>query len=247
MKTFKAIWSQEWLLAFREWMSMVLALGIPVGFFLIFSATYDVSSYEMAIQNVIFREVLMMMTISSILSLVLYNLPSTLQEDRQTKRLLAIKHSPVPIWQYYLAKMLRLLINFAVSVLVVFTVGYLVKHISMSAGDWIMSVLLLLLGAGLLMPFGILLSLIKSNELLSIVSNIAFMGSAVLGGLWYPLETFPDWLQSIGKVLPTYHALKLLTSYFEDKFSWQSLVILGLYAIIVLGLVAFIRKRQEVN
>ena len=56
MKTFKAIWRQEWLLALRNWQSMILALGIPVAFFLMFSTTYDVSDYSQEIQNVIFKK-----------------------------------------------------------------------------------------------------------------------------------------------------------------------------------------------
>ena len=247
MKTFKAIWRQEWLLAIRNWQSMILALGIPVAFFLLFSATYDVSEYRQEIQNVIFKQVLMMMTISSILSLVLYNLPYTLQSDRVGNRLRGLEHSPLPMWQYYLAKMLRLLINFGLSILVVFLVGYLVKGISMSLGDWLMSVVLILLGASLLLPLGILISLIKSQETLSLVGNIAYMGLAMLGGLWYPMESFPDWLQRVTKVTPTHHVLRLLTSYYDGEFSWQSLAILVGYAIIFLGLTALIKKRMDVN
>ena len=28
---------------------------------------------------------------------------------------------------------------------------------------------------------------------------------AILGGLWFPIQTFPSWLQRISNITPTYH------------------------------------------
>jgi len=242
----KALIKREWLLAIRSWKSLIMTIGMPVGFFLLFSATNDVSDLPSEVQNQIFKQVLMMMTISSVLSLVFYNLPYLLQEDKTTNRLKAILHTPVTYWQYYLVKMLRLLFFFGISIIVVFTVGYVVKGIQMSLSEWVMSVVLILLGTFLVLPLGILLGQIKSSETLSVLSNICYMGLAILGGLWYPMESFPVWLQEVTKLMPTHHFLNLLVSYYDNAFSWCSLAILAGYGIILLGIIALIKKRQDV-
>ena len=37
------------------------------------------------------------------------------------------------------------------------------------------------------------------------------MGMAILGGLWLPLEAFPQWMQTIGKGLPSHWIAQLGT------------------------------------
>ncbi|MFC5630478.1 MULTISPECIES: ABC transporter permease [Streptococcus] len=246
MTRLTALLKREWLLAIRSWKSLIMTLGMPVGFFLLFSATNDVSDLPVAVQNHIFKQVLMMMTISSVLSLVFYNLPYLLQEDRMRNRVRAILHTPVTYWEYYLVKTLRLLFFFGISISVVFTVGYVVKDIQMSLVEWVMSVVLILLGTFLMLPLGILLGQIKSSETLSLFSNLCYMGLAILGGLWYPMESFPAWLQKVTKLTPTHHFLNLLVSYYDKDFSWRSLAILAGYGIILLGMIALIKKRQDV-
>ena len=117
----------------------------------------------------------------------------------------------------------------------------------MSAGDWLMSAGLLFVGAVCFMPFGSLFAHIKSSQTLSLVANIFYMGMAVLGGLWMPVQTFPDFMQKIAKFTPTYHLNNLFISYFKDNFSVRSLFILVGYAIIVLTIALAVGKKLEVK
>ncbi len=65
------------------------------------------------------------------------------------------------------------------------------------------------LGASLLITFGILFSLLNDIQKTSALANIVTIGLAVLGGLWFPINTFPNWLQHVAHVLPSYHLRKL--------------------------------------
>src|SRR5699024_10558692 len=38
---------------------------------------------------------------------------------------------------------------------------------------------------------------------------VTMMAMAILGGLWMPLEMFPDWMQTLGKFIPTYWISRL--------------------------------------
>lgn len=97
------------------------------------------------------------------------------------------------------------------------------------------------------MPFGALFAHIKSAQSLSLVANIFYMGLAVLGGLWMPVSSFPDFMQKLAKLTPTYHLNNLLISYFKGDFSIKSLLILMGYAIIVLVIAVVIGKKLEVK
>ncbi len=75
----------------------------------------------------------------------------------------------------------------------------------MSAVQWLESGIFLWLGASLLITFGILFSLLNDIQKTSALANIVTIGLAVLGGLWFPINTFPNWLQHVAHVLPSYH------------------------------------------
>jgi ABC-2 type transport system permease protein len=39
---------------------------------------------------------------------------------------------------------------------------------------------------------------------------LAYVGFSLLGGLWLPIQTFPHWLRSIGRLMPT-HAYAMMS------------------------------------
>ena len=249
MKTFKAIVKQEILLTLRTPENIFLGLGFPIGFFLLFSSIWGNDQQLTAEQLAVFiRQYMFQMTAFASLSFSFMTLPYAFLEDRTGNRLKNIQHSPVPVWQYYLAKIMRVLFLFILAIIGVFLVGHFIKGVNLpSLQDWFISGGLLFFGASCTMPFGILLGFIKSAEKLSIIGNIAYMALAILGGLWMPVSMFPDIMQKIGKLTPTYHLNNLVTSYIEKDFSTQSLLILVGYAIIVLVIALAVGKKLEVK
>lgn len=246
MKAFKAILYKEYLINKRSLSDLILAIGMPIGFFLLFTSIW---ADDMPKEQQVFwvRQYMIQMTAFSSLSFAFFTLPYAFQEDRKGNRFKTIVHSPVPLWQYYVSKILSILVYFALSIIAVFAIGHFVKGVNMSAGDWLMSAGLLFVGAVCFMPFGALFAHIKSSQTLSLVANIFYMGMAVLGGLWMPVQTFPDFMQKIAKFTPTYHLNNLFISYFKDNFSVRFLFILVGYAIIVLTIALAVGKKLEVK
>lgn len=248
MNTFNAILKQEYLVNKRSLSNLIMGIGMPVAFFLLFSTIWaNDESMPQEMTKLWVRQYMMQMTAFSSLSFAFFSLPFAFQEDRKGNRLRTIQHSPIPLWQYYASKIISILVHFVLSILVVFAVGHLVKGVDMPLLDWLTSAGLLFAGAICFMPFGTLLSHIRSSQTLSVVSNIIYMGLAVLGGLWMPVQAFPTIMQKIAKLTPTYHFNNLLISYFDKDFSVQSLLILLGYAIIVLGIALAVGKKLEVN
>ncbi|MGT2749705.1 ABC transporter permease [Streptococcus orisasini] len=248
MKTFKAILYQEYLINKRSLSNLIMGIGMPLAFFLLFTSIWasdDSMSKEQAAYWV--RQYMIQMTAFSSLSFAFFSLPFAFQEDRNGNRLRSIEHSPIPIWQYYISKILTILVHFVLAIVTVFVAGHFIKNVDMSAKDWLISAGLLFAGAVCFMPFGALFAHIKSSQTLSLIANIFYMGLAVLGGLWMPVQTFPDFMQKLAKFMPTYHLNNLFISYFKDDFSLKSLLILVGYAIIVLMIALAVGKKLEVK
>ena len=113
MTMFKALMWNEWLLTKRGLTSLVMAIALPSCFFLFFSQGVGTSSAE----QTVLRDYLMIMTAFASLSLAFFTLPFSLVEDRKTNRLRLLKHTPVPMPIYYLAKMLRIVLFYSYLVL----------------------------------------------------------------------------------------------------------------------------------
>lgn len=240
MKTFKALLKLELILTKREWSVFILSIGLPVFFFLFFSSSFEFDDIELVAR--VTRNYLLSMTAFSSLSFVLFTFPYSLQADRQENRFQQLQHSPVPMWQYYLAKICRILVYYLVAILVVFAVGYLLRDVRMPMLDWIKSAGLLLIGASCFIPLGLLLSYIKNAEVLSVVGNGLYLGLAMLGGMWIPASQFPEWLQTISKMTPTYHLVELITTFLNGEFATQSLLVLSVYAVLSLCIAIGIHK-----
>lgn len=171
-----------------------------------------------------------------------------LVEDKTSYWLTYIEHSSVSIWQYYLSKVIRVLVCFLLSILATFLFGAIFRGVTMPLSRWLGSATLLLLSSLLFLAFGLLISQMKSQQLMTIVGDIAFLGLAIIGGSWMPIETFPEWMQKLAKVTPIYHVNILVTDFAKNaQLNWQSLIIVLGYAIIIAALALMIKNKIEVK
>jgi len=150
--------------------------------------------------------------------------------------------------EYYVAKLFSTLLTFLLSIIVVFSVGHFVRGVTLPWLDWLVIGAILLVGSVVFISMGVLVSLLPSAQLMTVVGNIAYIALAVLGGLWFPLSSFPEWLQSIGKLTPTYQLMQVVSSYLEHhEFNiLAALVVLG-YTVFFGVLVIQLKKRIEVK
>lgn len=135
---------------------------------------------------------------------------------------------------------------FMISIVIVFLVGHFVKDVDMSAQEWIISFFGLLFGGIIFLTLGILLSQFKDVQKVSTLCNILYLGLAMLGGLWFPVVTFPKWLQPIAKLTPTYNFKNIAAGQFEENYPWHSIMVLLIYAAIFIIISVWMRRRSEV-
>ena len=147
MKNLRALIKVETYFTLRNWQSLVMAIGMPLAFYLLFSGIYQA---EMPYSYRVFM--MISMTASSLLSFNVFALPYNLTADKHNNWRRFLHHSPVSVVQYYLVKALRFVLLYSLAIGVVFSFGGLVRQITLPAGDYFMVILILLVG---MIPFSL--------------------------------------------------------------------------------------------
>ncbi|MCI5048401.1 MAG: ABC transporter permease [Aquisalinus sp.] len=155
--------------------------------------------------------------------------------------------APMPVWVYLISKLFGALIFSAFTLAILYAVGGWLGGVELSRPIWGQLVLLHLM---VTLPFALLgLTigfLVKGNGAVAI-TNLIFLGLALLGGLWMPTTMFPGWFQTIGSYTPSYHAgQSALALVGMGDGAGGHLSVLGIYTAIfaILALVAWgLQKR----
>ena len=240
----KALLKIEWIKTWRSWPVFIMGIGIPVGFFLLFSSIFSAPTPEA--QKEFLLSYMLTMTGFSMSSFGLFTFPYMLQEDRIEHWLTYIEHSKVSIAAYYLSKIFRVLLNFMVAIIVTFCVGAFFRDVEMPFFRWLGSGALLLLSSLVFLAFGLLIAQIKSQQIMSLVANIIYLVLPIVSGSWVPISMFPKWVQSISEWTPVYHVNELVVNFaINGKFSWKSLLFIVAYTAVATGLALFIKSQRE--
>ena len=243
MKNMTSLMKVELILMKRQAASYLLSIGLPSVFYLIFSGVMSSDTPTSVLRLYLFS-----MTVFSIMSSAFFSIPSSLQSDKTNNWQKMIQHSPVSMVEYYISKLFSALLTFLLSIVVVFSVGHFVRGVSLPTMDWLIIALIILFGSLVFIAMGVLVSLLPSAQLMSVVGNIAYMALAVLGGLWFPLSMFPAWLRPIGKLMPSYQLMQVVSSYLEHReFNAIAALIVLVYTVGVSLVVLQLKKRIEVK
>ena len=243
MKRWIALNKIEFLLTKRQLVTYLLSVGMPTAFYLFFSGMYQDTPDGPA--NFM-RDYLISMTAFSMMSTAMFSFPAVLHTDKINNWQKTLRHTPVNMVEYYLSKITSMMVDYLVSILVVFSVGHLVRGVDMPLGSWIGAALLLIVGSVAFVALGLTLTLLPSSQLMSVVGNLLYLGLAVLGGLWMPISLFPDWMQAIGKCLPTYQLMELLKTFLnEDGINLSATVYLLVFSTVLFGLTIYLQGHKE--
>lgn len=233
----------EFIRMYRKKIALIMNIGFPIIFYLIFSTM--VRDPNPVVQQQINSNILGSMTAYSLTSYAFFSLPISLVEDQENGWAQVLDRTPLSKFQAYLAKTIRMLFLIVLSTILVFCVGYFIKGVEHTLIQWVISALLLILGGSIFLCISPLFTFFKDSQTTSIVGNICFIALALLGGLWFPLSSFPEWLQKIGRWTPTYHLNNLSQQYLQkDSISYQSFLSLIIYGVIFMLIAKLISLRK---
>lgn len=190
---------------FRSKPFVFFSLAMPVGFYLLFTKVFNTGVPEEYMAT-FYKDSMIQMSTYSVLISSLFTFSMTLIEDRKQGVKQFIRLSPLPERTYYFSKILtQFTINIFLLV-VIFSLGHFVNGVVMSGVQWVTSGLWILFGCLPMVALATIVSLVKDPNTASVVNNMILMPLAIISGLWWPISMFPDFVQKVAEIVPTYYA-----------------------------------------
>lgn len=190
---------------------------------------------------------LMSMTTFSVMGSSIMSLGIRLVQERTQGWTLYMRITPLSNTAYFFAKMMSQTLVHLMSIIVIFTAGVLINGVSLTAVQWILSALWILAASMPFLALGTLVGTMKRVDTASGVSNVIYMVLAVTGGMWMPVELFPQLMQNIVKWLPAYNfgngAWEIVAG---GQPHLSNIFILAGYFFLLVLLSGYIRRKQEV-
>ncbi|MFC3093811.1 ABC transporter permease [Alteromonas sediminis] len=127
------------------------------------------------------------------------------------KGLLTLKQvSPMPVIIYFIAKALTAMGFASIITLAMFLIAALLGGVSLSAGQWIGTWLVLIVGTIPFCAMGICLGLKAKAQAAGALVNVIYLPMAFLSGLWLPIQMMPAVIQDFAGFMPAYHLSQLV-------------------------------------
>lgn len=153
--------------------------------------------------------------------------------DARDRGWLRVKRvSGIPLGMTLLAKVIAA-VPYAVAVLLALTVvAVLVGGMTVDVGTLLRVFVVLVLGAMPFALFSLAVGALAGTTASAAILNAILMPMVILSGLWFPHDIMPDWVVSIGQILPTYHLAQLAMVQVEGGAWLGHLAVLALTTVV---------------
>lgn len=157
-----------------------------------------------------------------------------------------LRLTPLSGGGYLAAKGMTSMLLAVPAVVLVPLIGGLFEGVTLEPGEWVRVVL----GTWLaVIPFaliGLLIGQVGTPESLQPIMSIVMMTMSLLGGIFIPIETMPDWLLDVAKVLPSYWLGQVgrgaVTSELSADLGQTVIVLAGWTLVLGIGIVRRYRR-----
>jgi ABC-2 type transport system permease protein len=150
------------------------------------------------------------------LTAVLMGNSERIAKEREGGWVRQLRLTPLPGRGYVFAKTASAAVVSLPSIVVVFVVAALVKDVRLDAWQWLALTGAIWAGSLVFAALGVAIGYLATGDAVRPITMITYFGLSMLGGLWMPTTTFPQWLQDIAKWLPT-HAYAALGQAIEQS------------------------------
>lgn len=222
----------ELLSILREPTALFFSVLMPVLFYAMFTAMFSSEGSADA-------AIIAPFGTFAVLAVVMMSPGIGLADARERGWLRVKRVSGTPLWVTLLAKVMAAL-PYAVAVLAAMTtVAVLVASMTIDVAVLARVFLVLVLGALPFALFSLAVGARAGTNASAAILNGVLMPMVVVSGLWFPHEIMPDWVVSIGELMPTYHLAQLAMAQIEGGPWLGHLAVLGLTALVGAAAAAF--------
>ncbi|WP_270407363.1 ABC transporter permease [Brachybacterium paraconglomeratum] len=123
----------------------------------------------------------------------------------------------------------------------------LATGVEASPGRFLLTLVVLWLGLLPTILIGLVLGMVLRGAAAMAGGVVTMMAMAIFGGLWMPLELFPQWMQELGRLMPTYWISSLgQWSLQGAELPVTGLVVIGAWTL-VLGVLCMVSMSRAVG
>ncbi|KQY90061.1 ABC transporter permease [Paenibacillus sp. Root52] len=233
----------EMLRMFRNVYFIFWSLMMPVLFYVLYTRIFTTDAVDPEQWN---AHYLMSMTCFSVMGSSIMTLGIRLVQERVHGWVSYLRVTPLSDAIYFGGKMVGQTTVHLFSIIVIFTAGYLINGVSLSALQWVGCALWILAGSLPFLALGTCIGTLRKVDTASGLSNALYLSLALLGGMWMPLDIMPSWLGQIGSWLPSNsfgNGAWAIVSGHAPAF--RDILILTAYLIVFMLISTYIRSKQK--
>ncbi|MFE1948214.1 ABC transporter permease [Streptomyces massasporeus] len=182
------------------------------------------------------------------LTAVLMGNSERIAKEREGGWVRQLRLTTLPGRGYVLAKTASAAVVSLPSIVIVFAVAGAVKDVRLDAWQWLALTGAIWAGSLVFAALGVAIGYLATGDAVRPITMITYFGLSLLGGLWMPTTTFPDWLQDIAKWLPT-HAYAALGQAIEQSRAphVQDLAVLVVSFVLFAGGAAWLYRKDTLK
>jgi ABC-2 type transport system permease protein len=182
------------------------------------------------------------------LTAVLMGNSERIAKEREGGWVRQLRLTTLPGRGYVLAKTASAAVVSLPSIVVVFLVGAAVRDVRLDAWQWFALTGAIWAGSLVFAALGVAIGYLATGDAVRPITMITYFGLSILGGLWMPSSTFPQWLQDIAKWLPT-HAYAALGRAIEQSQAphAQDIAVLVAFFLIFAGGAAWLYRKDTLK
>ncbi|MEI5993809.1 ABC transporter permease [Candidatus Enterococcus mansonii] len=230
---------------FRSKPFIFFSLGMPVGFYLLFTKVFNMGVPE-EYMDIFYKDSMIQMATYSVMISSLFSFSMTLIEDRKQGVKQFLRLSPMPESIYYASKILTQFLINSLLLIVIFLVGYFVNGVHMPFFTWIFCGLWILYGCLPIVALATIVSLAKDSNTASVLSNMILMPLAIISGLWWPIDLFPELVQKMSAGLPSFYAAQGAKQLADGQLpDGKGMLIIFVYFVGIMVLSIYLNSRKE--
>jgi ABC-2 type transport system permease protein len=187
---------------------LALAVGAPIGFYLLFATLFGGSPAEPG-QLPGTVEIMVAMAAYGSIWAVLSTTGPRVAEERQIDWLLQVRAMPLRASGVIGAKVIASVITALPAIVLVCVTAGIAKGVTLSVGEWVALVACLWLGSVTFAALGIAIGFLVGADASYPLSYGLYMAMSALGGLWVPPAILPAGMKDVAVWLPTYNLAEL--------------------------------------
>ncbi|MFF9099731.1 ABC transporter permease [Streptomyces rubrogriseus] len=182
------------------------------------------------------------------LTAVLMGNSERIAKERESGWVRQLRLTTLPGRGYVLAKTASAAVVSLPSVVVVFVVAAAVKDVRLHAWQWLALTGVIWAGSLVFAALGVAIGYLATGDAVRPITMIVYFGLSMLGGLWMPTTTFPQWLRDVAEWLPT-HAYAAVGQSIEQSHAphAQDLAVLAVYFVLFAGGAAWLYRKDTLK